>query len=263
MKICKTIILSVYIMVFKKIGNWFNKNLGLSKILESKVVLYILVTIGILNIYTYAMEDEFAYAGIMLIVGFLSAFFNKNMIVIIFTAIAFTNLIRFGMEEFKNREGFTGDLSSLDNLMNHMTKDEKQPLPEKKESPTKEDKKQDKPKEAKSVEDNDMGIDFEYDKDAQLNQDPSKRDAEIDRFIKQLNPSAILKKMEISVDNKQVGLAKDKIELALKYTDKIANEEQRRGVESLLNLQLKMLQQLLTISPLVEEFREVVKMLKV
>ena len=90
MNIGKTIILSIYIMVFKKIGNWFNKNLGLSKLLESKIVLYILVVIGIINIYTYAMEDEFVYAGIMLIVGFLSAFFNKNMIVIIFTTIAVT-----------------------------------------------------------------------------------------------------------------------------------------------------------------------------
>lgn len=255
MNIGKTIILSIYIMVFKKIGNWFNKNLGLSKLLESKIVLYFLVVIGIINIYTYAMEDEFVYAGIMLIVGFLSSFFNKNMIVIIFTTIAVTNLIRFGMEEFKNQEGFTGDLSKLDDLMNHMTKDD---TSEKKtEEPAKE-----KPK-TEEKEDNGMGIEFDYDKDAQLNQDPNKRDAEIDRFIKQLNPSGILQKMEVSVDKKQVSLAKDKIDLALKYTDKIANEEQRHGVESLLKLQLKMLEQILTISPLVEEFREVVKMLKV
>jgi hypothetical protein len=267
-KMDKTIILSVYIMVFKKIGNWFNKNLGLSKLLESKIVLYILVTIGILNIYTYAMEDEFAYAGILLIVGFLSTFFNKNMIVIIFTAIAITNLIRFGMEEYKNQEGFTNGLGSLDDLMNHMTKDEKLPTAsseeeKKTEVPKEEVPNEEVPKEQESPNNGETGIDFEYDKDAQLNQDPTKRDSEIDRFIKQLNPSGILQKMEVSVDKKQVSLAKDKIELALKYTDKIANEEQRHGIESLLKLQLKMLQQLLTISPLVEEFREVVKMLNV
>ena len=93
-------------MVFKKIGNWFNKNLGLSKLLESKIVLYILVVIGIINIYTYAMEDEFVYAGIMLIVGFLSAFFNKNMIVIIFTTYF----------ELRNLVNLTKNFTILDSL---------------------------------------------------------------------------------------------------------------------------------------------------
>jgi len=259
LKISKTIILSVYIMVFKKIGNWFNKNLGLSKLLESKVVLYILVTIGILNIYTYATEDEFAYAGVMLIVGFLSTFFNKNMIVIIFTAIAITNLIRFGMEEYKNREGFTGDLSQLDALMNHMTDDKtdiSEPSPLEKDSVKKDNKASDK-------KNPDIGVDYDYDKNAKMNEDPTKRDVEIDKFIKNLNPAGILQKMEVGINKEQVDLARDKIDLALKHTGKIANDEQRKGVESLLQLQLKMLDQLITISPLVEEFREVVKILKV
>ena len=68
--------------------------------------------------------------------------------------------------------------------------------------------------------------------------------------------------METGVDEKNAALAKDKINLALKYTDKIANEEQRNGVEKLLNIQLKMLDHLLTISPIVDEFRDVVQLLK-
>ncbi len=247
-------------MVFKKIGNWFNTNLGLSNMLESKIVLYFLVVVSILNIYTYAMEDEFAYAGILLIVGFLATFFNKNMIVIIFTAIAMTNLIRFGMEQYKNHEGFTTDLTQLDALMNHMTDDnDEQSVPT---STSKTDAKSQK-EDTKSIKDDGVGIQYDYDKNAKLNEDPKKRDVEIDKFIKNLNPAGILQKMETGVNKQQVELARDKIDLALKHTGKIANEEQRRGVESLLQLQVKMLDQLMTISPLVDEFREVVKLLKV
>jgi len=247
-------------MVLTKIGNWFDKNLGLSKMIESKVVLYILVTIGILNIYTYAAEDDFVYAGIMLIVGFLSTFFNKNMIVIIFTAIVITNLIRFGMEEYKNREGFTGDLSQLDALMNHMTEDKVEQTSQTTEKDATSKTSDTKKTNAKNP---DIGIEYDYDKNAKLNDDPTKRDLEIDKFIKNLNPSGILQKMEVGFKTDQIDLAKDKIDLALKHTGKIANEEQRKGVESLLQLQLKMLNQLVTISPLIEEFREVVKLLKV
>jgi len=242
----KTIILLNYIMVFKKTGNWLKNNIGLSKLLESKFVLYLLVLIAIVNIYSYAMEDEPVYAGIMVIVGFLSTFFNKNMIVIIFTSIAITNLVRFGMEQY-NKEGFTGDLSQLDNLMNHMTNDDDIA----------------KPSGSPQVDtDEPVPGEIDYDKNATLNEDPTKRDAEIDKFIKNLNPAGLLKKMETGVDKKNAALAKDKINLALKYTDKIANEEQRNGVEKLLNIQLKMLDHLLTISPIVDEFRDVVQLLK-
>jgi len=246
MKYIKTIILSIYIMVFKKTGNWFKNNLGLSNLLESKIVLYFLVMIAVVNIYSYAMEDEPVYAGIMVIVGFLSTFFNKNMIIIIFTSIAITNLVRFGMEQY-NKEGFTGDLSQLDNLMSHMTNDTKE--------------------QSTTVETDDKNEDanpeIDFDKNATLNEDPTKRDAEIDKFIKKLNPAGLLKKMEVGVNKSDTELAKDKISLALKYTEKIANEEQRKGVEKLLNIQLKMLDHLLTIAPLVDEFRDVVKILKI
>jgi len=249
MMMFKTIILLIYIMVFKKILTWFNKNLGLSSLLESKLVLYLLVFISIVNLYSYAMADEMMYAGIMIIVGFLSSFFNKNMIMIIFTSIAATNLIRFGMERYNNREGFTPDLTQLDALMTHMTDDKEIMQVNAEQKNTKEETVVSKT------------TDTNYDKNAKMNEDPTKRDAEIDKFIKNLNPAGILQKMESGIDTSKVDIAKDKINLALKHTSKIANEAQRKGVESLLNLQVKLLDQVVNISPLMDEFRDVVKML--
>jgi len=252
--IFETIILLIYIMVFKNLANWFNKNLGLSSLLESKLVLYLLVFISIVNLYSYAMADEMMYAGIMMIIGFLSSFFNKNMIVIIFTSIAATNLIRFGMEQYNNQEGFTPDLTQLDALMNHMTDDKEPTQPSTEKKTTKEEP-------VTSKNDTNSALNAEYNVNAKMNEDPTKRDAEIDKFIKNLNPAGILQKMEMGIDKSQVDLAKDKIDLALKHTNKIANESQRKGVESLLKLQVKLMDQIINISPLVDEFRDVVKML--
>ena len=227
------------------------------KVLESKVVLYALFFIVLFNVYMYAMVDEPEYAAIMIIVGFLTSFFHKNMIVILFISIAVTNLIRFGRQQIElSKEGFTGDLSQLDELMNHMT-GEGEAL---KENVEKVEEEVVEEEEARDPNDP-IDIHYDYDKDAKLNTDPSKRDEEIDKFIQKLNPGAILKKMEVGISREKADIAKDKINMALKYTSKIAHEEQRKGVEKLLQLQVTMLDKVINLSPLIDEFREVVKLL--
>lgn len=227
------------------------------KVLESKVVLYALFFIVLFNVYMYAMVDEPEYAAVMIIVGFLTSFFHKNMIIILFTSIAVTNLIRFARQQIElSKEGFTGDLSQLDDLMNHMTGQDNA-LEEKLEQV------EEKVEEEARDPNDPVDIHYDYDKNAKLNTDPSKRDEEIDKFIKKLNPGAILKKMEVGVSREKADIAKDKINLALKYTNKIAHEEQRKGVEKLLQLQVTMLDKVINLSPLIDEFREVVKLLKV
>ena len=57
----------------------------------------------------------------------------------------------------------------------------------------------------------------------------------------------------------RINLVKEKTENALKYTSQIANSEQRKGVESILNLQNRLMEKVLSLAPLIDEFREVVK----
>lgn len=253
-------------MVFKKVGNWFNKNVKLSSLLESKIVLYLLVIISLGNLYSYAMDDEIVYAAIMIIVGFLCTFFNKNMIIILFIAISITNVIRFSVEGINTIEGFSGDVAQLDNLMDHLTGQENK---QETQQETQEEiqKVDDIPLPEKLPENPETGLpdvpeDMLPDKNAVLNKDPSKRDAEIDKFLKKLNLAGTLNQLEGKFDVfdiKKVDLVKEKTDIALKYTNQIAHVEQRKGVESLLRLQRKLLDQLITIAPLIDEFREVVK----
>lgn len=268
MIIIKTILLIIYIMVFKNIGNWFNKNAKVSSLIESKIVLYFLVFISILNLYMYAMDDDLVYALIMIIVGFLSSFFNKNMIIILFTAIAVTNLIRFSVDKINRIEGFTNSIGQLDSLMDHLTNGVAGGMEsnEDKTPPSDETEKVDeKPKESPPQDGNNVPVvpqDMIPNKNAILNKDPSKRDEEIDKFIKKLNLDSALKNMEgqSNIFNvNRINLVKEKTENALKYTSQIANSEQRKGVESILNLQNRLMEKVLSLAPLIDEFREVVK----
>ena len=82
-----------------------NKLPDFSELLHSKILLYILVFVSLFNIFTYVSTNDQTYAGFMILIGFLTSFFSKNMIVIMFTAIAVTNIIRFGMETSAQMRG--------------------------------------------------------------------------------------------------------------------------------------------------------------
>ena len=102
--------------------NWFNKLSGSSKLLHNKFVLYLLVFVYIVNLLTFVSEEDQTFAGFMIILAFLTSFFSKNMIIILFVSIVITNLIRLGMDINRQiKEGF--DTSNLDDLINHLSND--------------------------------------------------------------------------------------------------------------------------------------------
>ena len=54
-------------------------------------------------------------------------------------------------------------------------------------------------------------------------------------------------------------LAKDKLSLAMKHSNRIVNEKQRGEVEKIFNVQMKLVDQLMNISPLVNEFKDILQ----
>lgn len=228
-------------------GNWFNKNLNLSKLLESKVVLYFLLFVVIVNMYTYATEHDEVYAGIMILVGFLTSFFNKNMIVILFTAIAITNLIRFG--SMQTQEGFM-DSANLDKLTDHLT--------DPTETTIDEEELQENVKNMEKIQ-KEMSEVQTNAKDSDLNTDPEKRDKKIDDMVKSVGSANIINALDKTTNMKNLELSRDKLELALKYVDRIVNEQQQKEVKNLFDVQLKLINQLINMSPLINEFKDVLK----
>ena len=222
-------------------------------LIGSKIVLYILVVLVIVNLYNYSMIGDEIYAGVMLIIGFLTSFFSKNMIVILFTALAVTNLIRFG-NELSGKEGFAG--IDVDTLTDHLTSpsmDESEVSEKDVESNL---KNIDMGQINQKVQDEIKNMNLE---ETELNQDPEKRDQTLDKLMKNVSSSTMLGQLDKSINVSQLELAKDKLSLAMKHSNRIANEKQRGEVESIFNIQMKLIDQLMNISPLVNEFKEVLQ----
>ena len=207
-----------------------NKLPDFSELLHSKILLYVLVFVSIVNIFTYVSTNNQTYAGFMILIGFLASFFSKNMIVIMFTAIAITNLIRFGMEtSVQMREGF--DMAGLDELTKHLTEKADDTAPTIGSTSTDEDSNEAEKQMTATI------------------------DAKLEELIRTIDSNGMIDKLDKSSDAKQLKDARDKLELALKHIDQITNEQQRDKVKSLLAVQLKMVEYLAGISPLVGEFK--------
>lgn len=100
-----------------------SKNLKVDKILKSRVVLWLLFIIALVNMYAYVMSANDLYIAFMFLTGFIISFFSKNMVVILFWSIAIPNLIRFvlewkslmtGLDNIRVREGLEGKTENDD-----------------------------------------------------------------------------------------------------------------------------------------------------
>lgn len=76
---------------------WWNRNTNFRPLLQSRLILYFLFFLSLLTLYGYAVNRQFVFATIFIIVAFLTSFFSKNMIVILFLALATTNIIIQGL----------------------------------------------------------------------------------------------------------------------------------------------------------------------
>ena len=75
-------------------------------ILTNKWVLYFIFVVGIYDVVNFYKSGNITSVAIFFIVGFLTSFFSKNMIVVIVAAIAVSHLITYGN---KMSEGLTDE----------------------------------------------------------------------------------------------------------------------------------------------------------
>jgi hypothetical protein len=66
------------------------------KILYNRYVMYFILVLAIANILFLAVGGELMMVATFFMVGFITSFFSKNMIVIMTIAMAITNIVRFG-----------------------------------------------------------------------------------------------------------------------------------------------------------------------
>jgi hypothetical protein len=74
----------------------FNKSDVNKNLLYNKYLLYFIFIISFGNFFLELMKSNMYFVAIYIIIGFLTSFFNKNMIVILSMAVIFANIFNYG-----------------------------------------------------------------------------------------------------------------------------------------------------------------------
>ena len=83
----------------------FGKNI----ILHNRYLLYFIFIIALSDFLYLVYINDIYSSSIFALIGFLTSFFSKNMIVILFMAITVSNIIKFGNIRSISKEGFTDE----------------------------------------------------------------------------------------------------------------------------------------------------------
>jgi len=84
--------------------NYFNKfmkiSYNFSPLLHNRIILYTFCIVALFElVYFLSINDMYSFSTLILI-GLLTSFFNKNMTVILFIAIVFTHVLKYGRSSF-------------------------------------------------------------------------------------------------------------------------------------------------------------------
>ena len=86
--------------------------LSINKLLQNKIVLYIVLFFSVTSMFSYLMAQNYAAVLFFLLIAFLANYFSKNMILVLGIAVLSTNLLASVTNVFSLsglREGLTSD----------------------------------------------------------------------------------------------------------------------------------------------------------
>jgi hypothetical protein len=109
-----------------------------SSLLNNKYVLYFMVFATIMSLSGFVMSNDYTSAAILILIGFITSFFSKNMIVIMFVALTVSSLLQYGIranthEGLENQEGEQEPKIEEPAQADEKKPDEKLPMKEKEE----------------------------------------------------------------------------------------------------------------------------------
>ena len=89
-------------------------------IIHNRFILYYIFFIALADLYYLTVAGDFFSVSIFILIGFLTSFFSKNMMIIFFIALTVTNILKYGTK-IRHSEGFEQKSDEEDN-----EKDEKE-----------------------------------------------------------------------------------------------------------------------------------------
>lgn len=106
-------------MTFKlpNIGKMTKMKYNFNPILQNQLVLYLFLFMTLVQIVIYVNSSDITSIVFMCLLGFVTAFFSKNMIVILCVALTVTNILNTGL----NRAGIEGMKEGADKAVKKKT----------------------------------------------------------------------------------------------------------------------------------------------
>lgn len=65
-------------------------------IIHNKVILYIIFFISLADLFILLSENDIFSITIFILIGFLTTYFSKNMLIVLFISLVITNLFKYG-----------------------------------------------------------------------------------------------------------------------------------------------------------------------
>ena len=84
----------------------------INTIIHNKLVLYVILFASLINMTAYGLMGDITTPLIFVLVGIITAYYNKNMIIILVVALAVSNVLKCGTQIALNTEGFTEGLEN-------------------------------------------------------------------------------------------------------------------------------------------------------
>ena len=69
---------------------------NMNSVLYNKFVLYFILVLSLANLFFMVSANQYLFASIFVLVGFITSFFSKNMMVILCVSMVVTNILKYG-----------------------------------------------------------------------------------------------------------------------------------------------------------------------
>jgi len=221
--------------------------------------------ISLFNLYGFAVSNghqDMIYAAVFILVGYLTTFFSKNMIVILFCALTVANILKYGLE-IRVQDGFTTNDDSTETdkkpdinqsgetTDKTVTVKEEKPTKEKDEKLSKEDKPEKKEDKPEKKED-------KPDKNAE-------KPIDIKSMLKtSTDPSDMMDQVQKMTAGSNISDMRDQLKKALTVVNdnKEDNPGKTNDYKHVLNVQLELLDKINEITPLITKAKSAMSIIK-
>ena len=85
-----------------------------NNILHNRFILYFILLVSILNIIGFATSGNLLSPVIFVLIGFLTTFFSKNMLVVLIVPLLITNMLNYGSSDMEGMDNEEDDKSKED-----------------------------------------------------------------------------------------------------------------------------------------------------